>query len=515
MRLSSKILVGAAVVITTVNIVVFYLVGRCYDRLLVDSLTENARNFYKQIVVTRAWVARHGGVYLKKQPGVEVNPFLPKPVLTTAAGDSLVLRNPALVTRELSDLSESMGERFKFHLTSLKPLNPQNIPNDFEKEALLAIQGGDQNHLSPYGEFTKVEVVKGKRYFRYFAPLYTEESCISCHGKQGYRVGDVRGGISIIIPTEQVDRARQQNYFFIILGCFFASVIISMLIYSVLRKAVILPLRRLELAAEEIGKGNYASKIPVQSKDEIGDLGRALGRMQREIRRSTNRLVENEKMVALGQLSAGIAHEIRNPLFAIHNNLDYLKRNCTDNGNQLEIYREMEDGLARINRIVKAVLGYSKPHQPEFGRHSIRDVIDRCIALMGKQLEQEKIELSLDIEAGLPEIEMDIHKIEQVFVNLLTNARQAIHEAGGKIWIGVKRRNADIEISIRDTGHGIKKNDLRKIFNPFFTRLPNGTGLGLTIVHRIIEQHGGSIRVQSRIDEGTTFTVRLPIHQGN
>ncbi|MDZ7291575.1 MAG: DUF3365 domain-containing protein [candidate division KSB1 bacterium] len=551
MRLSTKVMIGVTIVITVVNVAVFYLMGHQYEVLLRQSLTDTARAFYKQVVILRAWVAKHGGVFVRYAEGMEANPYLEIAGTRTVNGDSLLLRNPAAVTRELSDMSSVMGERFRFHLTSLMPLNPNNAPNDFEREALTTLINGERHKLSHYGEFTRVEAIAGKPHFRYFAPLYTEESCLSCHGKQGYKVGDIRGGISILIPTDKVEAARKRNYMFMILGCLLSSSTISLLIYYFMRGTVITPLRRLEQAAASIGKGNYQTEISVHAHDEIGDLAKALAKMQSEIQHSVNQQIESEKMFALGQLSAGMAHEIRNPLFAIRNNLDYLKRHATDNSDQLEIYQEMEEGLQRMSNIVRAVLDYSRPHPPAFGNYHLRDVIDRCMALLGKQFRQENIEISVFVENNMPAIEMDIHRMEQVFVNLLTNARDAIrkkavasldeaisvreikdsegigrfqelsHESDktvlsnetGKIWITANRSDGFVRIQISDNGCGIKAADLPRIFDPFFTRSTEGTGLGLTIVRRIIEQHGGSIEVTSEEGEGTIFTLHLPIVQ--
>lgn len=506
-------MIGVSAIIVFVNIAVFYFIGWRYEAHVREGLTDTARSFYKLIVVMRAWVAQHNGVYVIGDGGVEPNPYLPMTGLRSERGDSLMLRNPALVTRELSTLSQMMGKRFRFHITSLDPINPANAPDDFEREALQRVTSGRRADLTRYGEFSRLEEIDGKRYFRYFAPLYTEESCLSCHAQQGYRVGDVRGGISILMPTDKTDAAKQQNYLLLILGCILASVAICLLVYYLLRGTVIRPLRKLEGAAERIGEGHYDTDIPEGNEDEIGDLGRTMNKMQRAIREYTSKQIETEKVFALGQLSAGIAHEIRNPLFAIRNDLDYLKRHSDDDNHHLEIYDEMEDGLERIDQTVKAVLDYSKPHEPEFGSHHIDEVLDRCMALLGKQLERDRIEIERKVENGLPAIEMDAHRIEQVFVNILTNAMQAINGKRGKIVIGAQRVGEFVNIRITDNGAGIKSTDLQRIFDPFFTRSPNGTGLGLTIVRSIIDKHHGKIRVHSVEGQGATFSIQLPIKQ--
>ncbi len=513
MRLSKKIMLHASLIIVLANVVVLHLVTWRYEAALQETLTESARSFYKLIVIVRAWVAENEGVYVKQRPGAVPNRYLPRPVLESVYGDSLLWRNPAMVTRELSELSQLMGKRVQFHITSLDAVNPTNAPDEFERQALLAIDRGDREVVSQFGEFTRFETIDGAQHFRYFAPLYTEESCLSCHGDDGYKVGDLRGGISVIMPTDRLDEATGRNYVITLLGAVAASAAVSLIIFWLLQRTVVRPLRRLEDAAQEIGKGNYDTQVLADSEDEIGDVGRAMTKMQRAIRLSVDKQVQAEKMFALGRLSAGMAHEIRNPLFAIRNDLDYLQRNYRVD-EQLElVYREMEEGVHHIGNTVNAVLSYAKPHRPEYGRHSFDEVLRSCMALLGKQLEKERIEVSIQFDEDMPAVEMDVHQMEQVFVNLLTNAISARVGPSGHMRITGGRTGDSVAVRVEDDGCGIPASDLPRIFDPFYTRLANGTGLGLTIVRRIIEQHHGTIEVKSEPGRGTVFTLHLPIRQ--
>lgn len=513
MRLSKKILLGTSAIIILVNATVLQLVAWRYEVELRESLTESARSFYRLVVVVRAWVAHNEGVFIHQRPGVEPNPYLSAPVLRTVDGDSLVWRNPAMVTRELSELSQEMGMRVQFHVTSLDPVNPANAPTAFERQALLALERRDPGRLSPAGEFTQFEEIDGARHFRYFAPLLTEGSCLRCHDRARYEVGDVRGGISIIMPTDQLSAAVAHSQLLTLLGGLTASGAVSLLLFGLIQRTVIRPLRRLEDAAHAIGNGNYDTEIPADSEDEIGDVGRAMARMQRAIRLSVSRQVETEKMFALGQLSAGIAHEIRNPLFAIRNDLDYLRRSGTPDAVQAEVYQEMEEGLDRIGGIVSAVLGYAKPHRLEYGRHTLHEVLRRCLALLGKQLQQEGIQVVARLDEA-PPVEMDVHQMEQVFVNLLANAMTAHAGRPGQVRVVARPDGEDaVEVRIEDDGAGIDPADLPYIFDPFYSRSPNGTGLGLSIVRRVLDQHHGSIRAESEPGRGTAFILRLPVEQ--
>jgi two-component system, NtrC family, sensor kinase len=513
MRLSTKIILGASAIIVLVNVAVLPLIGWRYEAQLREGLTETARSYYKLIVIVRGWVADHEGVFVQPLPGVEPNPFLATPVLATVDGDTLVWRNPALVTRELSELSRAMGNRVQFRVTSLDPVNPGNAPDAFEERALRAIAGGERGSLTRFGEVTAFEQIEGAQQFRYFAPLYAQESCASCHDPAGYQVGEVRGGISILMPADHLAAATTQSYLFALLLGLLASGAVSLLVLLLVRRLVITPLRRLEDAAAAIGQGNYETAILEHADDEIGDVGRAMTKMQDAIRLSVSRQVDTEKMTALGHLSAGIAHEIRNPLFAIRNDLDYLQRVYRGDERQGEVYRDMDEGLQRIGRTVNAVLGYARPHPPEHGSHTFQEVLGRCMALLGKQLEQEGVRVTLDLDADLTPVEMDLHQMEQVFVNLLTNAMRARAGGGGHVRVTGRQVDDAVEVRVADDGRGIDAADLRRIFDPFFTRSPDGTGLGLTIVRRIVDQHHGSIDVESEPGRGALFILKLPVRQ--
>jgi diguanylate cyclase (GGDEF)-like protein len=171
--------------------------------MLRDQLLWQARAFYADIVLNRDWIADHGGVYVRMRPGMTSNPWLLKMpglkvTIRDESGETYTLKNPALVTREISELAEQRGV-LQFHITSDRPLNPENAPDPFERSSLARFTKGDR-------ESSCYEERSGKSYFRYMAPLPVRESCLRCHGSQGYRLGDVRGGISVTIEATELDR---------------------------------------------------------------------------------------------------------------------------------------------------------------------------------------------------------------------------------------------------------------------------------------------------------------------
>jgi len=168
-------------------------------RLIQEQILTSARAHFQNIVLTRMWNAMHGGVFVEKKPGVETNQYLENPEITTTDGRVFTKRNPAMMTREISELAKTHG-LFKYHITSLKPLNPNNAPDEFERIALENFNLGNT-------EFSTEEPRGDKTFFRYMAPLETTEACLSCHASQGYKVGDVRGGISVTFDITPAKKA--------------------------------------------------------------------------------------------------------------------------------------------------------------------------------------------------------------------------------------------------------------------------------------------------------------------
>lgn len=173
-----------------------------------QELQSRARSIVETVVFTRNWNARHGSVYVQKTPGMIANPYLENPDIETLDGRVFTRKNPALMVREISELVGKEGS-FKFHMASLKPLNPDNAPDEFETEALKAFEIG-------IGEMFTREQEHGSTYFRYMVPLIVEQSCLECHARQGYRIGDVRGGISVYFNVDAVESLHSRNLVIVI-----------------------------------------------------------------------------------------------------------------------------------------------------------------------------------------------------------------------------------------------------------------------------------------------------------
>ena len=224
------------------------------------------------------------------------------------------------------------------------------------------------------------------------------------------------------------------------------------------------------------------------------------------------RIRNSEKLASVGKLAAGVAHEINNPLGGILNCLYNLRKGVLSAARQDEYVTSIEDGLRRVQKIVRQLLDFSQQHEPEFSPANINEVVERVLVLTEHALAAKKIGLEKELQQDLPPLMVDRHMMEQVLMNLILNAIQATKD-GGTITIRTQAQDGDCEVAVEDTGCGIPPHVLPHIFDPFFTTkgTGEGTGLGLSVSLGIVERHGGRILVESEVGKGSVFTVCLPL----
>jgi two-component system NtrC family sensor kinase len=235
-----------------------------------------------------------------------------------------------------------------------------------------------------------------------------------------------------------------------------------------------------------------------------------------EEKRTDDLIRRLDRLTSLGQLSAGIAHEIRNPLASINFNVQLLAKKLAVDDHARGIIEDTQEGIDRIRTLVKGMLDFAKPSQPSLMSNSIVRILKGAITLMDSQFKKKKIEAQLTLCDEIPEVVIDAHQIHQVFVNLLLNGMEAMPRGGridivGRVIKGHGKSNDQAVLQFTDHGMGISGENLGKIFNPFFTTKTEGTGLGLSIVHKILEQHNASVDVESEEGKGTTFTLKFPM----
>jgi signal transduction histidine kinase len=233
-----------------------------------------------------------------------------------------------------------------------------------------------------------------------------------------------------------------------------------------------------------------------------------------DLRKTEAQLIRSEKLAALGQLAAGIAHEIRNPLTSINILIHSLTENLSSGDSHREDLKVIEEEINRINEILDRFLRFAKPAAPLLERTDVASIFEETLQLIRPRIEKQRIVVRKEFQA-LPIILMDREQIKQVALNLLLNAVQAMPEGGTLTLRGQNSEDGQwIRISIQDSGMGIPSEDMNKLFDPFFSTKEGGVGLGLSIAHRIIDQHHGKIEVESNPGEGTLFALWLPIDNG-
>ena len=237
-----------------------------------------------------------------------------------------------------------------------------------------------------------------------------------------------------------------------------------------------------------------------------------IARDMTETKKLEEQIRNSEKLASIGRLAAGVAHEINNPLGGILNCLYNLRKGALSPGRQEEYRLSMEEGVRRVQKIVRQLLDFSQQHVPEFALTDINQVVNQVLALTTHLFATKRILLETGFGQGLPTIMVDRHMIEQVLMNLVLNAVQAMTD-GGTLTIRTSVAEGVCLIEVRDTGSGIPPAILPRIFDPFFTtnREGEGTGLGLSVSLGIVERHGGRILVDSEVGKGTTFTLCLPV----
>lgn len=279
------------------------------------------------------------------------------------------------------------------------------------------------------------------------------------------------------------------------------------------------PMLELQEKVAQISEGNLDAEVSFSRRnDEIGDLGRNFNHMTQQLRES-RREIENlhrtqmsraEHLATLGELAAGLAHEIRNPLAGIAGVIEIVGRDLPPTSPACEMVKDLKKEINRINRILSDLLEAARPHPPCKLRGNLNTTVEHAVMLARQQVLSKPIEIRLENNEILPDVEHDSDQIQQVVLNLLLNALQAIDERGSvTVRLGTKDEFASV--SVVDTGKGIPEERLPHIFRPFYTTRGNGTGLGLSLAQRIVEDHRGRIAVTSTVGEGSCFEVLLPL----
>lgn len=266
--LSLKFVIGIAAALTIAMGVSLFFISKKHELLITQQVDLQAKVLFKQVVLTRKWIADHGGVFVWA-PGKEPSRYLSESMITDTHGRKYVKESPAMVTKELSKYARE-DAAFWFHITSLKLINPENAPDEFEKTALMEFETRRIN------ESSRVEKIGSSYFYRYIAPLYVEQACLKCHSHQGYKVGDVRGAISVVVPMDIAFSMIRSGRRDMVLASIVSISILMLVLYLMIRELVLRPVNQLKLSMKDFSRGERAEISVTKTGDELEDLTRSL-----------------------------------------------------------------------------------------------------------------------------------------------------------------------------------------------------------------------------------------------
>ena len=291
------------------------------------------------------------------------------------------------------------------------------------------------------------------------------------------------------------------------------SVLIVVLAYLIQR-----PMVELQEKIAQVSEGNLDVVVSFAKRnDEIGDLGRNFNHMMQQLRESRaeierlhrTQMSRAEHLATLGELATGLAHEIRNPLAGIAGVIEIVGRDLPQTSPARAVVKDVRLEITRISRTLTDLLETARPRRPEVRRSNLNTTVEHAVMLARQQVLSRPIKIELQQAPDLPEVEHDSDQVHQVLLNLLLNAVQAM-EGPGTVRVEIGSRDGFASVAVSDTGRGISAQNLPNIFRPFYTTKGDGTGLGLSLAHRIVEDHHGRIEVSSVVGKGSRFEVLLP-----
>ncbi len=511
MKLQYKFIIFIGAVLILSYSVILYYTSNLQNSLIIGQAKQQARMLHRHLTLTREWISDHQGLFVVRTDSVRENPYLDEPSTITNDGQVLVKRNPAMVTRELSEYTARAGLGW-FKVTSLKPVNPLNGPDEFEDASLKMFEKTGLN------EHIEINRQDNTKVLRYIAPLLVKKTCLSCHAKHGYELGDIRGALSITIPIAWADKVIKRHNHTIILYGILSVLVVSGTFFLLFHLLVASRLDRLKVTMDNYPSSKAPKNTFADGNDEIADLSQGFSSLCNRLENNTNELYlakekafYNEKMAALGQITAGIAHEVNNPLGGLRNCV----KNMKDAPDDLELHARylplLDKGLARIEQTMKQLLNFGRDNPLQLRKVDIDDEIRECFALLGYKMKDIKLSLNLNIGGTYC---IDTEAIKQIVVNIGLNAIQVMTD-GGVLQVKSWKENELLYLEIGDNGCGIDPEIIGKIYDPFFTTkdVGEGTGLGLAVTYSLVHKMGGNIQVDSTPGCGTTFLISLPSKQ--
>lgn len=511
MKLMIKITMILSVVILFILIPSVTIMWENQQKTILEQARIRALSIYEMIVITRQWVAENRD---------RIEPV------------------PAVATKELAQYANEMAS-FRFHITSDKLINPENAPDDFEKEAIEKMKKDNAT------EYSKTEYnSENKKVYRYAAPLLINRSCLQCHSHQDYRINDFRGLISISLPLEELEnsiiRNSKMTFYTIILGLLCILIIVCLLVYFLITRH----LTTLTKATKDIRQGHRVS-TDIKTDDEIQELSEAFDKMSIQLANNEEVLKaklgdavskyaelvdelksKNRALGSINQLKTdlldSIAHEIRTPLTKILSYSELLDDTRILENEEIrnKFAKSMKNNINSIKTMFNDIITLSRLEHEQYDYHKIPVNLYNMVMQIKETYEMEIKSKNLDFQVDIAKddvIHVDGETFVSVIANIISNAVK-YSKSGGKIRFFAGDWEDRYIISCEDAGVGIPQDELPKIFNRFqrgsnVKKEFSGTGLGLSIVTRIIKAHNGTVKIESELNVKTKITIEFQIKE--
>lgn len=349
-------------------------------------------------------------------------------------------------------------------------------------------------------------------------PIYTEQRCVPCHGAGRRVIGVLNLDLSLKDMEEQLMETSQ----FFGLSMLVIILLLTCGISLIFNRFVRQPLKRMSAKMAQVEEGDLTVKLEAYREDEVSDLVVSFNSMVDRLRQANAELQQChyqqmervDRLASVGEMSAGIAHEIKNPLAAISGAITVLFDDFVEDDPRREVVDKILEQIARLDKAATDLLFFGRPGMPTCDHVDTNDLLNKTMFFVAQHPEAKNVHLSKEFTRNLPPVWVDAKQLQQVFFNVIINAIQAMKD-GGTLLLQTDLVEGDggaaVRVLIGDSGPGIKPEDLAKIFTPFFTTKTQGTGLGLAICRQLMAQQGGSIEVLSRLGDGTRVIIKLPV----
>jgi len=542
LSLTWKLILGCSLTLLATMSIIFYIINLRQEQLILRQAENEARTIFRQIIITRKWVADHGGIFVERKPlsWAKPTPFIPDAEIIDQQGRRFTRETPAMVTKALADYAKE-EESYWFHITSLNPVNPANSPDEMEYQALVAFE---KEGLT---ELISLETINSNLYMRYISPLYTEAVCIPCH--QNYQENQVRGAISVTLPMSATFAEAAWNRRILFGAMTMVVLVLSGAMMLMIRFLVLTPMQTLAKSMQRFSNsGQRGDAVILQTGDEFEELSRSFARMAgrlsdyhydlevkiqaatKDLERSNRQLVQANRLLAAtnerkSDFIARASHELRTPLTSIKGGMEYLnaRLSAIEPGPESDCKREelldflrlIRKNTDRLIRMVNTMLDIERIEMGTVSSLNWRNcnlpqVIQDSRQEMNLTATAKKVAIRTTGPSALM-VRADEDRIRQVMTNLLANAIK-FSPPDSAITIRFAQQPDRTMVEVEDRGPGIAAGEEEKIFEKFY-KLGNkeGSGLGLAICRSIIETHGGRINAKNNADgPGACFYFHLP-----